>query len=829
MPDIPQTPNTVLPQTQSQSTQINQLSQLAASSEIANQTIEVMVKHLSGNLLNLTRTKGLLNKPAILPQANIQGKLNNNQTHTLKASIVSSPQLEFYSANSVNQQKLINLSNQQIQSLLQLPPKQIFASLVNALGANLQKTLSTNATVLSSSINTSQANTIQLQQTLQPNTKINITAPDRSHTDLPKVAKESSILKLQVASNTQPITLNIPKRSHPVFSPGEKLVLTLKPAGASWQVNAQPTSTSTSTSNFTAPTALSDKNQRQSFLVPQKDSVELIKAFAVRDTKSLVTQLELPLKQTIQLLTKNKSADIQSLVKALQNQSIDKLSIELSSTNKQQLRIESNQPIATIPINKEIAQALAPLKLPNQKEIIKLVNQQRYAEQATTRSNNPSLDGTVNPKITPDTSDKVTPQQILVNAIKQLGDNAKRVLSAKADTPPIKPHNDVNVPANKAIPNQSTAENQIVKTDNNAALANAVKAAPNVTQAELKPDLKQLAESLLQRVQLEPRTNSVITPKFLTDKNQQHQLIQQLSRIVQAKAETPSNTLINIEKTLTDGEFFKTSSDLSNKQFVEQVLQQTKSALPQSKETDPQNIRQLLSSPALNLSANQLTSPANQSGLVSGLVALLQVSLGARLAKNQNTRSELVARTLNSILPSMTKAPNKMTAKSLNEFSQLEQKHQLMREIGRLLSGHQANKLSNAEQMLQGQESLYYNLPTVMGGIFKDVELLIKREEKQSEQKDAEQNANQTWQLTMKLSVGELGELLTKAKLRPDNLELNFYASNEEVKLQVMNYLPLFKRKLKSLGIEVNKSQCQLGKIPVSLQQRPYHVFQTKV
>jgi hypothetical protein len=152
----------------------------------------------------------------------------------------------------------------------------------------------------------------------------------------------------------------------------------------------------------------------------------------------------------------------------------------------------------------------------------------------------------------------------------------------------------------------------------------------------------------------------------------------------------------------------------------------------------------------------------------------------------------------------------------------------LMKEIGRLLSGHQTSKLSNAEQMIQGQETFYYNLPSALGGTFKDIELLIKREENDKENTSVDEQGNKTWQLTMKFAVGDLGELLTKAKLKADTLEINFYASNETVKIQVMNYLPLLRRKLDSLGIEVSKSQCQLGKIPDTLQQRPHHMFQAK-
>ncbi len=96
---------------------------------------------------------------------------------------------------------------------------------------------------------------------------------------------------------------------------------------------------------------------------------------------------------------------------------------------------------------------------------------------------------------------------------------------------------------------------------------------------------------------------------------------------------------------------------------------------------------------------------------------------------------------------------------------------QLMKEIARLFSGHQENKLGNVEQMIQGQETFYYNLPSALGGTFKDIELLIKREEHNKENPSADEQSNKTWQLTMKLAVGKIGEILTKAKLRENTLE----------------------------------------------------------
>jgi hypothetical protein len=341
--------------------------------------------------------------------------------------------------------------------------------------------------------------------------------------------------------------------------------------------------------------------------------------------------------------------------------------------------------------------------------------------------------------------------------------------------------------------------------------------------------MKEAGANLLAEIQQGSMTQSVISPSLLTNKPEQINLVQSLLRIVQAKAEAPAITLQSIEKALVDVEFFKGATEQSSKQLVEQVLQQIKQALPQGKEQDVNQIRQLLTTPALNLSALQMINPTSSQGFMSGLVTLLQMSLSARLARNQSSsRTDQITTTLNSVLGTTRESKPKVTSKAMNEMSQLEQKHQLMKEIGRLLSGHQANKLNNAEQMIQGQETFYYNLPSALGGTIKDIELLIKREESDKENTSSDEKNNKTWQLTMKLAVGDLGELLTKAKLRANTLEINFYASNDTVKIQVMNYLPLLRRKLDSLGIEVSKSQCQLGKIPDTLQQRPYHMFQAK-
>ncbi len=80
----------------------------------------------------------------------------------------------------------------------------------------------------------------------------------------------------------------------------------------------------------------------------------------------------------------------------------------------------------------------------------------------------------------------------------------------------------------------------------------------------------------------------------------------------------------------------------------------------------------------------------------------------------------------------------------------------------------------------------------------------------------------------MKLEIGQQGGLLAKARLYETQLELDFYAANDRLKDQVIAFLPLLKKRFQELGIDISHSQCQLGKIPQHLKQRPYQVFETQ-
>jgi hypothetical protein len=757
MSDISQSSQATLSQA------LTQPSQLTPTSDVARQGVEVLVKHLTGNVLSLSKSSVLLNKVVLLNNPQIKGKIVEGQTHQVKLSTGNHPSLDFFSQASAKSNIVIPLTEQQLQSLLRLPAKQFISKNLLANSDLTNKLPLINATVLS--ILPKEQPSPQIPAELL---KLKVATSAQALKNLGGTHQQN-ILRIILTDLRPPLELALPIKPLNQFAVGEKVTLALTPKGNQWQLTILSKSTSEDKVQLKSQTATAILPTPEIKIAKEQHSIlspilatPLIKASLQQVNLVNPLTFELPIKPVLQQLNKINHQQNQELIQKLQSLPVDKLTLQIKPNSEINLLLQHTQPVANIPINKEIAQALAPLKLPNQQAVIKQLNLPSDTNKQSQASfQAPHTEGWQNTT----TADKL-----------------------RSITPPA---------------------------DGN-------------THQTFRSNMKEAGANLLAAVQQNPVAHSIISPGLLANKAEQINLVQRLLRIVQAKAEAPAITLQSIEKALVDVEFFKGATEQSSKQLVEQVLQQIKQALPQGKEQDAHQIRQLLTTPTLNLSALSMINPTSNQGFMSGLITLLQMSLSARLARNQSGRAEHITATVNDVLGVTSKVKKSVSPKAMIEMSQLEQKHQLIKEIGRLLSGHQTNKLSNAEQMIQGQDTFYYNLPSALGGTMKDIELLIKREEHDKENVSADEQSNKTWQLTMKLAVGELGELLTKAKLRDDTLEINFYASNETVKIQVMNYLPLLRRKLDSLGIEVSKSQCQLGKIPDTLQQRPYHMFQAK-
>ena len=239
-------------------------------------------------------------------------------------------------------------------------------------------------------------------------------------------------------------------------------------------------------------------------------------------------------------------------------------------------------------------------------------------------------------------------------------------------------------------------------------------------------------------------------------------------------------------------------------------------------------LKHLLTSPAWLQSPLTLSSPPAGQSFLSGLIQLLQVSLLGRHFKTHEDIDQALNR-------QRTSAPNgnapnsllgSITGRQVREFAQLDSQQNLLKQLKGLLAGHQNAKLGNMEQTLQGNDSFYYVLPGLLPQQ-KPAELLIRRErERQPEQQD---NTTQTqWHLTMKLDIGEQGELLTKAKIRDEQLYLDIYSSNQALLEKVGVTLPFLLKRFTQLGLTVEEHKLQLGKIPDSLATRPYQILETQ-
>jgi len=829
MTDIPLNSNFQLKQA------LTELVKAGPNSPVARQAIEVVVRQLEGNQISLSPALSAQIKTALIPNTNLKGTLNSGQTYQAKLSQESANLLQFFSKTAPAEQTKLPVSEQLSQALLKLPANQ------------LSQVFALNKLSLLSELNPKTANLFAVLQA----TIVDISGSEQSN--------KQWIIKLDTAKASPLLT--IPVSQNNSMQKGDGLIIELLVKGKNWQVNVSAVDNSpalqgrtldqlilsgqakqdmanvkSSQTDLTMPrgeTALKNQALLQSThnptasikmtLAPEVAS-DIIKTLLQQQANKQSIDINLPLKTFITQLSQNNTPSNNALLNQVLNLLPEKISLKLASSGEQSLQIQHPKLMANLALSPSQLESLIPLKLislsqvrthtltdaelPNGKQ-----NTQGQVEQSALKSreaSNTNQHGSTETNVVPKiinealaTEGKIVSPKNLLSALLTL---ASKFSSTAVDTS-----------AAVATP---LAKNTGVINESSSTSPPLVKGYP----ASL-PDFKPVSSS----ADIKANLSTVITADLLNNKPAQLTLLQNLLRLSQPKAELPSTVLANIEKVLNLPVSSKALTEPAAQTWVKQIVQELQQAVPQGNDQDASRIKQLISAPPLALTAVQLVSPPASQGLLSGLVTLLQVSLASRLMRSQPSQAERLAQILPSIFSESSKGETTTSpVKAMLEFGQLEQRGQVMREISRLLADHQSSKLVNAEKLLQGQETFYYNLPSLFGDKFNNIELLIKREEHNKQEAQQDANATKSWQLTMKLSVGELGELLTKAKLRPDHVEIDFYASNEPVKHQVMNFMPLLKKRLASLGIEITKSQCQLGKIPQTLDERPYHIFMAK-
>lgn len=252
-------------------------------------------------------------------------------------------------------------------------------------------------------------------------------------------------------------------------------------------------------------------------------------------------------------------------------------------------------------------------------------------------------------------------------------------------------------------------------------------------------------------------------------------------------------------------------------------------------------LRTIISSQAVS-HVNQATPARSQNSFIDGLVTLLKMSLAAKLAtstaSNRNIAQtaqrpaelapQIAAFAGNMLKQIPNKAERPNPARVLQDIALGDPKASLISSIGKLISGHNAQKLRSAEASLQGQDTCYYSLPNILNPENEDIEIALKREYQEGQK--GEQNTTQTtWKLDMKLDIGKYGTVLAKTRLTITNenqgIDLHFYASNESLKTRIKQYLPLLHRRLDSLGIALNSQKCDVGKVDASLFKTQLNVM----
>ena len=267
-----------------------------------------------------------------------------------------------------------------------------------------------------------------------------------------------------------------------------------------------------------------------------------------------------------------------------------------------------------------------------------------------------------------------------------------------------------------------------------------------------------------------------------------------------------------------------------NESAIEVVKSGTKKlALDMNEQGLSQRLQQLISTQALVTTPINLTSPVNASSFVQGLVALIQLALSGRAMQRQpglktqiDAPDSIVSKTLANM--GVTTQPSRVS----QDMNQLDGRQQLLSQLKTLLSSHQQNKIANVDGRIQGQDSFYYVLPS-LSQHHSPPELLIKREQGGQNNKHAQTGERSLWNITMKLDIGDSGQVLAKSKIDQSSITLDLYASNDEVLRRISDTLPYLHRRLESLGLEVENTSFQRGHIPDTLNTRPHQIFETRV
>ena len=410
-------------------------------------------------------------------------------------------------------------------------------------------------------------------------------------------------------------------------------------------------------------------------------------------------------------------------------------------------------------------------------------------------------------------------------------------LNAKPAGPlPQKAENASSAALDKTIP-ASQGENTPSKTEpsksehlKNQVSRPEINAAQNTIKNALQPDTSQQTDKSLaslaasigaQAKTLSSNALTSVLQQFASSVAKQTTVTSAstVSAPASTKTDGQATAISDAKADVIKGENAQTTSKLSASQTTQDISQQSL----------PERIQQVLSTAALVTTPTTLTTPVNQSGFVQGLVTLLQLALAGRALQRQpslktliDSSDSVIAKTLSNMGVSTT--PSRVS----QDVNQLDTRQQLLSQLKTLLASHQQTKVSNAEARIQGQEAFYYILPS-LSQTQAPTELLIQREKERQNQQEQSQDKRKLWNVTMKLDIGDAGQVLAKSKIDQNTITLSLYASNDIILRRLADTLPYLTKRLSSLGLEVAEANYQRGQIPDTLNTRPHQIFETRV
>ncbi|QPG05052.1 hypothetical protein IT774_13020 [Salinimonas marina] len=336
--------------------------------------------------------------------------------------------------------------------------------------------------------------------------------------------------------------------------------------------------------------------------------------------------------------------------------------------------------------------------------------------------------------------------------------------------------------------------------------------------------IETLAESLpADKTQLQQLQQQIpqLARKLLTDTGSTQQALSQLLGIlkgVRPSSSDSADVLARITTQLSDEALF------------------SKPSVPHSGNLEPSitkpsplvaQLQSLFAATSLPVTPTTLPSSASPSNFVAALVSLLQISLGAKALTRADAGGRSALQQSIAASNASNTGPTASAIRAGFDVTSQDKQGQLLNTLKTLLANHQTTKLTNAEARLQGQEQFYFILPFTSQGR-QAPEVLISRDAEDKSRTGTDETSDKQWQLTMKLDIGAQGELLAKSEINGHILSINLYTSTSTLLTQVSDTLPFLLRKLESLGLKIETSSVQRGKIPAHLADRPYQLFETK-